>query len=219
MRVDALILDMDGVLADTEPLHVRAWENAMREIFPSSVNDADSLRAFHAERGKMAGMASVDIARRFIAVYRLSLQPEVLLSRKREIYRALIADISPFPGLPVELEHWRKAPLGLATSSSRVETAFTLDTLGFAGIFHVIVTSDDVPNAKPAPDCYILAARRLGMAPRDCFVIEDSGHGIRAALAAGARVLAVGGREDPSGIDGVTAHFSTTVEALQWLRK
>ena len=90
--------------------------------------------------------------------------------------------------------------------------------LGIADLFDPIVTSDDVTRAKPAPDCYLLAAERLGRKPADCVVIEDSGHGIRAGLAAGARVLAVETAVPTGDIDGVEGVFPSTVEALQWLR-
>jgi HAD superfamily hydrolase (TIGR01509 family) len=218
MRVEALILDMDGVLADTEPLHVQAWEDAMREVSPASLEGENGVRAFHAEREKLAGRSSVEIASMLTAIYRLSLPPEKLLSRKKEIYRAMIAGtLRPFPGLPEELARWDGTPLALATSSSRGETTFALAQLGFAGRFKAIVTSDDVPRAKPAPDCYLLAARLLGKAPSDCYVVEDSAHGIRAALDSGAMVLRVAGGPG-SAPEGAIRTFSSTVEALQWLR-
>jgi beta-phosphoglucomutase len=223
MLVEALILDMDGVLTDTEPLHIRAWEEAMKELSPASVEGADALGAFHAEREKMAGMTSVDIARALIATYRLSLSPERLLSRKRDIYRSMIAgSLELFPGLAAELDQWKGTHLALATSSTRVETTFAMQQLGIAGLFEAIVTSDDVARAKPAPDCYLLAARLLGKAPAQCWVVEDSAHGIRAALDAGARVLAVAGSPDSrpeAAPASVAGRFASTVEALQWLRK
>jgi HAD superfamily hydrolase (TIGR01509 family) len=220
MQIDALIFDMDGVLADTEPLHIRSWELTMQKVSPATMGTEESRRAFRTERERLTGMSSADIGRELIRLFDLPLRVEELLSLKRGFFRAMIAeDLALFPGLLEELGRWKKLPMALATSSSRVEAEFMISHLGVADLFDPIVTSDDVKRAKPAPDCYLLAAERLGRKPADCVVIEDSGHGIRAGLAAGARVLAVEATVPAGEIDGVTAVFPSTVEALQWLRK
>jgi beta-phosphoglucomutase-like phosphatase (HAD superfamily) len=82
-----------------------------------------------------------------------------------------------------------------------------------------VITSDDVKQAKPAPDCYALAIQRLGRLPADCVVIEDTLHGIRAARSAGAGVAAVATSGLPRDVDDVLGVFDSTVEALQWLRR
>jgi len=210
MRIDALILDMDGVLADTEPLHVRAWDLAL-----SGISSAVVLK----ERARLSGMSSPDIARELILTFALPLSVEELVWKKRGIYRGMIeSGLSAFPGLVDELSLWRDRPLALATSSPREETAMMLERMGFAGWFDPVITCDDVRRAKPAPDCYALAAQRLGMRPADCIVIEDSAHGIRAAQDAGARVLAVTTTAMPERTEGLLGVFPGTVQALQWLR-
>jgi HAD superfamily hydrolase (TIGR01509 family) len=207
----ALILDMDGVLADTEPLHVRAWDIALAGI--------DSRTLEH-ERGHLAGMSSADIARELLRIFRLPLSVDELVERKRGVFRGLIeSGLAPFAGLLDELRLWRQGPLALATSSARSETARMLTGLGFEGWFDPVVTSDDVARAKPAPDCYALAIQRLGRRPADCVVIEDTVHGIRAAQGAGAGVAAVATSGLPRDVDGVLGVFDSTVEALQWLRR
>ena len=207
----ALILDMDGVLADTEPLHVRAWDIALADI--------DS-RTLERERGHLAGMSSPDIARELLRVFRLPLSVEELVEKKRGVFRELIGSgLAPFAGLHDELLLWRKGPLALATSSARGETTRMLAGLGFEGWFDPVVTSDDVVNAKPSPDCYALAIQRLGRPPSECVVIEDTVHGIRAAQGAGAGVAAVATSGLSRDVDGVLGVFDSTVEALQWLRR
>jgi len=206
-----LIFDMDGVLADTEPLHVRAWDIALARI--------DS-RILTYERGHLAGMSSADIARELLRTFRLPLSVEELAEKKRLVYRGLIeSGLAPFSGLHEELELWRPGPLALATSSARPETSLTLAGLGFEGWFDPVITCDDVARAKPAPDCYALAIQRLGRRPEDCVVLEDTVHGVQAALRAGARVAAVATSGLPKDIDGVLGVFDSTVEALQWLRR
>ena len=207
---EALILDLDGVLADTEPLHQKAWDVAL---------DGIPLEKVAAARSKWVGMASVDIVRELIRIFGLTTPAEELLARKRAAYRTLIQqNLAPFPGLCEELDMWRGFPMALATSGIRPEVLVVLEILGFGGLFDPVVTSDDVPRAKPAPDCYLSAARLLGKKPSSCVVIEDSAHGIQAAVAAGMRVLVVSPDAElpvPAGAERV---FPSTVETLRWLR-
>ena len=210
MRFEALVLDMDGVLADTEPLHVKAWNQALSGVSAEAVYD---------ERSKLQGMASPDIARELIRTFRLPFTVEELVSRKREIFRSYLQNgLRPFPGLAEELTAWKGFPMALATASPRLETRLMLEHMGLDRRFAAVVTNDDVSRPKPAPDCYLLAARRLQVSPGACVVIEDSLHGIRAALDAGAQVLAISPIGLPPGFEPVQV-FPSTVEALRWLRK
>jgi HAD superfamily hydrolase (TIGR01509 family) len=215
----ALILDLDGVLADTEPLHQKAWDIAL---------DGIPLEKVAAARSKWVGMASVDIVRELIRIFGLTMPAEELLAQKRAAYQTLIQqNLAPFPGLREELDMWRGFPMALATSGIRPEVLVVLEILGFRGVFDPVVTSNDVPRAKPAPDCYLSAARLLGKEPSSCVAVEDSAHGIQAAVAAGMRVLVVSpGAAQPlspvapvvSVPTGAERVFSSTVDALRWLR-
>jgi HAD superfamily hydrolase (TIGR01509 family) len=218
MHVGALILDMDGVLADTEPLHVSAWDIALQGIPSRVAGGAPSASELRVEREKMTGMSTPEIAENMVRVFHLSVTPGELLIRKRTIFRTMVdGQLAAFPGLPAELLLWRTSPLALATSSARFEAELILDHLGLQDFFDPVITCDDVPKAKPAPDCYLLAADRLGVRPAECVVIEDSAHGIRAAMDAGMKVCAVS-RMRPGSIGGVLGIFPSTVEALKWLR-
>ncbi len=203
-------MDMDGVLADTEGVHVRAWDLAL-----DGASGPDTTEA----RQRMSGMSSIEIARELVRQFQLPLPAEELVEKKRQIFRSLIQGrLAPFEGLAEELARWREGPLGLATSSARAETTLVLGQLGFEGWFDPVVTCDDVARAKPAPDCYALAIERLGVPASRCVVVEDSPHGVRAARAAGAAVLAVNTSGLLRGPDGALGMFSSTVEALRWLR-
>jgi HAD superfamily hydrolase (TIGR01509 family) len=202
---------MDGVLADTEPLHVRAWEIAL---------DGVDAKALVFERGPLAGMSSREIAHVLLRRFGLRMSVEELVEKKRLAYRSLTeGKIEPFAGLREELEHWRSGPLALATSSARRETSLMLSGLGFEGWFDPVITCDDVAQAKPAPDCYALAIQQLKERPEDCVVIEDTVHGVQAARRAGARVVALSTSGLPKDLDGVLGVFDSTVEALRWLRR
>ena len=215
----ALILDLDGVLADTEPLHQKAWDIAL---------DGIPLEKVAAARSKWVGMASVDIVRELIRIFGLTMPADELLARKRAAYQTLTQqNLAPFPGLREELDMWRGFPMALATSGIRPEVLVVLEILGFRDVFDPVVTSNDVPLAKPAPDCYLSAARLLGKEPSSCVAVEDSAHGIQAAVAAGMRVLVVSpGAAQPlspaapavSVPTGAERVFSSTVDALRWLR-
>jgi HAD superfamily hydrolase (TIGR01509 family) len=210
IKIDALILDMDGVLADTEPLHVKAWDVTLREI-----DSAIVVR----ERSRLAGMSSTQIGEELIRIFKLSIGVDELVARKREIYRAMIVNgLEPFPGLAEELARWKDGRLSLVTSSTGWEAAMLLGHFGFEGWFNPVITCDDVQKAKPAPDSYLLAIKRLGVPASGCVVIEDSSNGIQAAQAAGARVAAVTTTHPHERVTGALGVFPSTVEALRWLR-
>ena len=218
MQFGALILDMDGVLADTEPLHVSAWDITLQGIASTVTGAAPSASELRAEREKMTGMSTPEIAENMVRVFRLSVTADDLLIRKRTIFRTMVnGELAAFPGLHEELVRWRSSPLALATSSARFEAELILDHLCLHDFFDPVITCDDVPKAKPAPDCYLLAADRLGVRPAECVVIEDSAHGITSALDAGMKVCAVS-RMQPGLFRGVLGIFPSTVEALKWLR-
>ena len=210
MRLNALVLDLDGVLADTEPLHERAWDTVIAGIPPETVARA---------RQKWVGMASADIARELISTFGLTQTVDEMLAEKRRRFRELLReDLKPFAGLAEELAGWKGVPLALATSATRVEALHTLERLSLPVVFDHVITCDDVARAKPAPDCYLLAAKLLKKRPEDCAAIEDSVHGMSAAVAAGLRVIAVSAAPLESLPDGVERAFPSTVEALRWLR-
>ena len=215
----ALILDMDGVLADTEDIHVRAWDIALGAIVGTGPGAPSGVAMKEARMG-MAGMSSPAIAREIIRIFRLPFTVETLVEKKKAVFRGLIeVELAPFEGLREELQGWRDRPLALATSSARAEAQLMLRRLGFEGWFDPIITCDDVTRAKPAPDVYALAIERLGVPARHCVAVEDSLHGMQAARAAGAGVCAVATSRLPDHIEGVLGIFPSTVAALQWLRR
>jgi HAD superfamily hydrolase (TIGR01509 family) len=209
-RFTAVIFDMDGVLADTEGIHARAWAQTLSTINPEAV---------YRERGKYMGMATAEIAPALIREFSLGIGPDELVQRKRAELRLIMErELRPYPGLSEELKHWRGFPLALATSSARPEAEYMLGLMGLAGLFSPVITSNEVARAKPAPDCYARAIQELGRSPCECVALEDSLNGLAAAIGAGALTVAInvnGYAELPA---GVTAVFGSTVEALRWLR-
>ena len=182
----AVILDMDGLMLDTEPLYKRAWQSAVRELGYeladetfhtfSGRTDTDSERALFQELGNRFPLE------RFQALWRDLWHRE-----------ARASGIPTKPGIPRLLSALgeRRVPVAVATSSPARRTELALRAASLAHHFSVVVTCEDVARAKPAPDIFLEAARRLGLPASVCVVLEDSDVGARAAVAAGMRVIVI----------------------------
>lgn len=184
--IDAVIFDLDGLLADTEKLHIEAY----RQVFASFGLEIDErVYAEHWIRnGKGIG--------EYIAEHRLPLDPVDFRSRKTERYHHLVKTTAqPMPGAVELVERLRgRKHLGLASSSYRRDVHCVLESLGLIEAFSVIAAKEDAKRLKPAPDVFLFVAARLGVAPERCLVLEDAEKGIRAASAAGMKSVAVPNR-------------------------
>ena len=180
----AVIFDMDGVLMDSEQLWneskqevVRDSGGRWREDAPTAMMGMSSLEwsaYMHDELG--VPMDASDINR-------------AVVDRMKQHYRE---HLPLLPGaVEVVRSLHRRWPLALASSANREIIDFALDAAGLAGEFRATVSSEEVEHGKPAPDVYLEAARRLGVAPDRCVAIEDSSNGLRSAAAAGMAVIAV----------------------------
>lgn len=184
-RAEAVIFDMDGVLLDSEPLHLRATQAALGAR-GASYTERDN-RAFF-------GATDAELFRVLRILFDLPASTEALVSAKRSHLVALIrAEARPLPGVPTIPRQLRAAGLGLglASSSPRPVIDAVLETVGLDRAFQAVVSGDEVARGKPAPDGFLLAARRLGVEPARCLVVEDSRNGVLAAKAAGMAVAAV----------------------------
>jgi HAD superfamily hydrolase (TIGR01509 family) len=183
-HIEAVVFDLDGVLVDSE--HV--WDAARKELA------AEQGRPWPEQASRdMMGMSSIEWSRYMHDVVGLPEPPEEIsakvVRRLEEIYRRELPLIDGAVEAVERLaERW---PLGLASSSNRELIDLVLELSGLARYFVATVSSEEVPRGKPAPDVYLEATRRLGVAPARCIAIEDSENGIRSAKAAGMRVLAI----------------------------
>jgi HAD superfamily hydrolase (TIGR01509 family) len=178
-RFDAVIFDMDGVLVDSEPMHA---ETAHEVLAPYGVTFGaeDSARYF--------GFTDVEMFRDLIARHRLSVDADELVRRRTELLvKRTWEDPRPMDGVPDVLHAIRGlgCRLALASSSGPEGIAATLDALAVCVLFDVIVSGLTLGRGKPAPDIFLVTARRLGLAPARCLVVEDSRNGLLAAKAAG----------------------------------
>jgi HAD superfamily hydrolase (TIGR01509 family) len=183
-HIDVVVFDLDGVLVDSEEV----WDAARKELA------AQRGRPWPEQASRdMMGMSSLEWSRYMHDVVGLPEPPEEIsaevVRRLEEIYRRELPLIDGAVEAVGRLaERW---PLGLASSSNRELIDLVLELSGLARYFRVTVSSEEVSRGKPAPDVYLEAARRLGVAPDCCAAVEDSENGIRSAKAAGMRVLAI----------------------------
>ena len=177
---DALLFDFDGVLADTERTHHVSW-NAVLEPFGTQFSWDDYVKQ------------CVGVADRVVAE-RLKLpEPDSVVARKQDLFRATLEANPPFleETLALVRELTQNHRLAVVSSSYRREVEPPLLRAGILGCFELVVCGNDVERLKPAPDPYLLAARKLGVSQP--LVIEDSDAGVAAGLAAGFEVLRVSG--------------------------
>jgi beta-phosphoglucomutase len=208
----AVIFDLDGVLADSEGLHVQAW----RRVFAERDWPFDRRWA-----SDWVGVPDVEIAAVVAARFPARPGADGLVREKRERFRELVsAGLQPFEGVSAELERCRdlSIPVAVGTSSARAEATLMLQVMGFEPYFPVVVAGDDVPRVKPAPDIFLAAARLLEVPPARCIVVEDSPGGIAAAQAAGAAVVAVTSSFPADKLGSAHRVFAATAEAIRWIR-
>jgi beta-phosphoglucomutase-like phosphatase (HAD superfamily) len=178
-----IIFDCDGTLADTMPLHWRAWQViAKRHGFSLPEERFYSL----------GGVPSRDILRVLSTEQGVPLDPLAVAREKEAVYLPLIAQVEPINTVVgVARENYGKIPLAVASGGTKSIIEQVLEHLGIRELFQAIVTSEDIVNQKPAPDIFLEAARRLGVPPQFCRAYEDTDLGMRAIRAAGMEAVDV----------------------------
>ncbi|HKT82934.1 MAG TPA: HAD family phosphatase, partial [Solirubrobacterales bacterium] len=180
--IAAVVFDLDGVLIDSEQL----WDQSRREVAAASgvswpEGATVAMQGMSAPEWSRYMRDEVGVPRRVEEIN------DLVLSHLLRHYRAGL------PLLPGAVEAVSRLgarwPLGLASSSNRVVIDEVLTLAGLASAFGVTVSSEEVERGKPSPDVYLEAARRLGVEPGACAAVEDSGSGIRSAVAAAMKVV------------------------------
>jgi len=189
MSFKAVLFDFDGVLVDTEWAIYDAWHRtfqAHNHPLPLEIYTRCIGSDFHTWSPKTH---LEELTGRSFDWHELDLK------RQEEIVRDLAGE-GPMPGAVALLESLiaRGIPRAVVSSSSHHWVDGWLDRLGMMHLFDTVVCRGDAPRIKPAPDLFLEGARRLGFAPEECLVIEDSLNGVKAARAAGCPVWAVPNR-------------------------
>jgi HAD superfamily hydrolase (TIGR01509 family) len=182
------IFDCDGTLVDTMPLHYRAWNLAMQR---SGLAGELSEDLFYS----LGGVPTRRVAELLGQHYRLSLDPDRVFVEKEEIFLELQDELRVIePVAEFAREVARRAPVSVASGGPKPIVRQTLERVGLIDLFPIVITPEDVAHGKPAPDMFLLAAERMGVAPGRCLVFEDADPGVRAAEAAGMKCVFVPSR-------------------------
>jgi HAD superfamily hydrolase (TIGR01509 family) len=184
----AVVFDLDGIIANTEDLYEQAGETVLARR--GKTYDAPL-------KEQMMGRPVVDALKIMIECHSLPDPLDDLMQECRDVLAVLMAtELAPMPGLIPLLDDLQAAdfPIAVATSALREYADNVLTRLNIKQRFQFILTAEDITHGKPAPDVYLLAAKKLAMEPPRMMVLEDSANGCRAGVAAGAFVVAVPNR-------------------------
>lgn len=177
----AIIFDMDGVLVDSEPFHIKVEKRLFKKL---GLNISDE------EHASYMGTATDVMWNEIIRSRNLNYTANEIVAlnyKEDEQYFLSLPQITPMPGL-IELLDWlkiKKMPLAVASSSVPNVIDIIMDKTGLRPYFNQIISSKVVGKSKPEPDIFHHTAQQLSIPPKNCIVIEDSTNGIKAAKAAG----------------------------------
>jgi HAD superfamily hydrolase (TIGR01509 family) len=179
----AYIFDCDGTLVDSMPLHYIAWVESLQQ------HDAPfefTEEVFYAH----AGIKEQDVVKILNAQYGTNIDPVSVDELKMEIFRKRIPEVQPVrPVAEFAKSLAGRFPMAVASGSEEPTVRGCLEATGLIHLFETIITPKLVKHGKPAPDMFLLAAERMGIAPSECLVLEDGNSGLEAAKAAGMQAV------------------------------
>ncbi|MBU2977563.1 HAD family phosphatase [Alteromonas sp. C1M14] len=180
-KTRTILFDHDGTLIDSEQAHFAIWQDLLASYGVTLTDD------FYTQ--VMAGIPVAQNAVDAVKAFSMTVTPAVLAEQKHEKTRQYLYK-QAFPLMPYALTMIKKTydagyQLAIVTAGSRLSVERTLSTYGVRHMFSTTVAVEDVANSKPAPDCYELAMARLNRTAEECVAVEDTEHGMRAALRAG----------------------------------
>jgi HAD superfamily hydrolase (TIGR01509 family) len=183
--VRAIVFDMDGVLIDSEPLHLLAYQRFLADF---------GLTFLEEDNHNFLGMKDVDCAKHLLERHKLDITALEFVAKKEAVLHTLFLEqLKIQPGVLKTLEHAQRLniPSAIASSATMPTIELVVEITGTRKYFRHLCSGDEVPNGKPAPDVFLLAAERLSAKPSECLVIEDTFNGVCAAKAAGMMCIAI----------------------------
>lgn len=189
MGVKAVIFDLDGVIVSTDDYHYRAWKSMADEegiFFDKTINER--LRGV----SRMESLEIVLEKKRREYTYE---EKNQISEKKNSLYRELLKKLTPndiLPGVMKVLENLKADNIKIAIGSSSKNTPMILEKIGLKYYFDAVADGREIKNSKPDPEVFLLAAKKLGLSPEECLVVEDADAGVKAALACGMKVVGVG---------------------------
>jgi HAD superfamily hydrolase (TIGR01509 family) len=179
----AFLFDFDGTVADTMAAHLVAWNKALK------IYNLTLSREQHLE---WAGRPTRQIVEMLNAKYGSKIEPDSFVQAKENEYLASISQVRAIASIVDIIKHYfGKIPMAVVSGSRHRPVDMALAQLDLAKYFDAVVCADDYTRGKPDPDCFLLAAEKLKVAPKDCLVFEDASLGIEAAKRAGMACLRV----------------------------
>jgi beta-phosphoglucomutase-like phosphatase (HAD superfamily) len=174
------IFDCDGTLADTMPIHLESWQLALQAAGAPFLLDGKRLMS-------VAGMSILETIDHWNETHRTKIDVATIKRVKDAHFPKNLHRIRPIEPVVAFARACagRGARVSVASGGGRANVLKTLELIGVNDLFPVVVAAEDVPKTKPEPDLFLEAARRMGVDPADCLVIEDSPLGIEAANRAG----------------------------------
>ena len=184
--IKAVIFDMDGVMVDNNPYHKKAWRTFVQNHgFDFSEEDLKQHIYGKTNRDILTFVFGPKITEEEIRQY---------ANEKEKMYEVLYRDfIKPVNGLVgfLDLLHSKNIPIAVATSAPPQNVKFVLTAIDVKKYFNIIVDDTEVKKGKPDPEIYLTTAKKLNINPSNCIVFEDSLSGVKSALNAGMKVVAI----------------------------
>jgi len=179
----ALIFDCDGTLADTMPVHYIAWRASLQS-FGADFDEDHFYR--------LGGVPTDKIIMLLNEEFGYGLDVDKTYEDKERRYVELIDQVTEVEAVvAIARNNFGKVPMAVASGGTHDIVEATLGVLKLRSLFDVVIGADDVTHGKPDPECYLLAAEKMGVKPEECVVYEDGDPGIEAAARAGMRVIDV----------------------------
>lgn len=200
-KIQAVIFDLDGVLATTDHLHYQAWKRLADEIGADAYTYTDNIR----QRG-VSRMDSLEVVLEKVETqYQYSETEKVAMATRKNDYYveslAALDETAILPGAKEALETLKLRGIPVALGSASKNALLILEKIGLADYFDAIASGHDTTRSKPDPEVFLVAAQKLGVAPEACLVVEDAEAGVVAAHRAGMKVLGVGPVADSHDVD------------------
>ncbi|WP_203778795.1 HAD family hydrolase [Paractinoplanes rishiriensis] len=180
---DAYLFDCDGTIADSMPVHFVAWRQTLATWGADFTEEQ-----FYA----WGGRPIVDIVTDLNSQQGLTMPVAEVAALQERTFHEMLPQVKAVPGVLAHIEDaYGRVPFAVVSGSTRASVTASLTALGLLDRFDVMVCAGDYTLGKPEPECFLLAASKLGVAPDRCLVFEDTDYGMRAAAAAGMAAVRV----------------------------
>ena len=213
--IKGVIFDMDGLMIDSEPLHVKAFDAILRD-YGHELTEAENKERY-------LGISGLDCARDMVTRYQLPLTPEEVADLEHQNYMKLMGgEAIVQPGLMELLKQLKEAGFKIAIASGApvAEIEHIIGVLKIESYIDSYTSAQEVDHGKPAPDIFLLAAKKMNEPPARCLVLEDAAPGIAAAEAAGMVRFAVPSRETKGqDFSSATKILGSLAEVFQLIQK